>query len=201
MLSNVPRQGLLTLRDDFARFCRVSSANQNTPPLKKIHLIGAFPDENDPSIPDFADYSALGISFSIASQMGVAISPEFEPEIINIYPKYGGRDFLKDGAAADMLVFCFVFNPPEKDLSFFSASPGMSPNLAISPLHFEKNVWHDAAVRTGAKLLAISGGDYDEINARHFLPDSGSQFEILHRPAARDCGITLLRRKDFVLAI
>lgn len=167
--------GLKTLRAEFAAYCR-PAANQNTPPLQKISMIGAIPDST--SIISDNDHLYLATTFLRLNHHGIAVSPEFDLDIINIHPDFGGRNFHEETQQTDLAIFCMIFNPPEYQKTSFNKDLHLQGIFAISAQHHNRDVWHDSALRVGAKILSVFGGYHTEINGNHFRRFNDPQFDV-----------------------
>lgn len=184
------------------------TALSNSSPIKRVTLVGAKNDDENPEQLSLNDRDHLRTTFDAMVNFGIPVHPDFEIEIANIRPEYGGQDILKRTAETDLLVYCFVHNPdPAKKVAVpFHTNPSLHRDFLISAHHFDRNVWHDSADRMQAKLLSVIIGPFSsymndhiaEINHRHFLRVADSRFEKLNNYDGHHLH-TLLKRKDFHL--
>lgn len=158
------QQNLASLRSQFAHYSG-RAPGEAAAPLKKILLVGATLEASGAlSENDRAYFRALLDNLESAH---VSVDPDFEVEIANIDPAYGGEDFLQGRYDADLVMVCFVYDPDK------SEKPEAAGPCASSPHHFLPRVWHDSVVKTGARYLcAVSAGN--EVGAAHFSIDGGS---------------------------
>lgn len=140
--------------------------------LRNILMVGAMTDESG-NLSD-NDRSWLRSGLMILKKAEIPVSPRFNVSIANLNPEYGGEDFLTGKFAADLVIICSVYNPPE----------GMGSNVphhgfyARSPLHSQESIWHDRVMASGAKALYVVGSTVTEINAEHFRQE-GSKLRLI----------------------
>jgi hypothetical protein len=120
--------------------------------------------------------------------------------MVNIHPKLGGRNFHTESLETDLVILCSVFNPSDQSRKYvqYDQDIHLRGRFAISPYHFEKDIWHNSAARSGAKMLTVIGGG-DEINESHFLPEREGQFAIIRQEYNSSPPLTLLKHKTFHL--
>lgn len=189
----VPMQDM-TLKKLRTTFGRVA-ANSNLPPLRTISMVGAFPGPN--GLPYDHDEYRLLKTLKMLNDCDLPLDPEFEVDVVNIHAACGGRDFLKETKPADVVVLCFIFNPP--------VDPPHSCNkgiFTISELHHGNNVWHDSAVRVGTKIISVYGDGGSEIGPSVFRPNKeSSQFIRFEHPKVPLPGFNephVLRHRQYV---
>lgn len=68
-----------------------------------------------------------------------------------------GRDFLRDPPASDLVITCFINNPPEENHSSENSS-----------LHHIPGIWAKTAAQAGAKVIVTSGASPHEIGEADF---------------------------------
>ena len=194
--------------DDVAYMLGVIDKTDPDSYVRRVMLVGAKTHRDNPDRLTDRDRSHLYHAFSAATQLNIAIHPDFEIDVVNIHPAYGGRSFLKEQTQADMAVLCFVFNPEPDDI----------PHVPYhsDPVHEDRftdidqarpNIWHDSAVRVGAKIVTTiigddagySGGHITEINHRHFLNVPDAQFVQMDNFDQR-YGLTTMCHRDFRLS-
>jgi hypothetical protein len=133
----------------------------SAPPLKSILLVGGVLEGGRLYREDVAK---LRNAVMMARAQGATFSPETKVAIANLSRDSGGEDFLGGGMKADMILMCFLFNPPPRD------EQDREGYYAVSPRHHEPGIWHDSVVKAGAKALWVVGG-WSEINSDHFMPE------------------------------
>lgn len=87
----------------------------------------------------------------------IPIAKHSHLRIVNI--NYGD-DFLTIEEKADVVVCLYIDN------LCISGLP--NGNLLKSPKHNEKGIWHQSALRVGAKMIFVFGDGEDEIGSVHF---------------------------------
>lgn len=199
MINNRP-QSLPALRELFAEYARPQ--NTALSPLRRFSLVGAHPDRYGlPS--DEPDSWRLELGMQILADCGYPIAPDFDIDIINIQPVYGGRDFLKETKPTDVVMLCWVFNPLDGAEAIDAYNTPLSGDFMISPTHFLPHSWYSAAQRTDAKIIMVYGDDGGtEVGPNRFLPNkTGSLFTAIEHPAARKTELYqphALRRHDYI---
>ena len=161
-------------------------------PLKRIMMVGAVPErvlrKADEGIDQTGNLSChdechLEQTLFALHSNEIAVDPDFRLEIVNLHPAYGGRDFLTETAPADLVIMAWVNNM------------NMLGHRS-SPLKDLRAIWHDSAVRVGAKILSVISYAHTEVGPSHFYPSAAeSQFEIVTRN--REAMLSLLKRRDF----
>lgn len=184
---------IFSLREKFAAFCRPGTLEQLA--LKTICMVGAYNSPNGMPWYDL-DRMYLELTLRRLNDNNIAVDPEFDIEIENKDPKEGGKDFLLRTKPADLLIICYVFNPPATVAADYSSDHGAG-HFTISKKHFEKTAWHDAAARINAKIISIIGNDLSsEIGPAHFMPaNDNSQFVKLESHA--ESRMHFLRNRNF----
>ncbi|MCB9990602.1 MAG: hypothetical protein H6867_04370 [Rhodospirillales bacterium] len=165
------------LRETFAQYC--GHGDGTIKPVKTIMMVGAvFNDrnlgfdldsENDP----FAfmdDKHYLQSVLAALKDKNIPVDPDFEIDVVNIKQEYGGLDFLNPqlGLKADLIISCFIyaFNGPNGKAYAKEVAP-WARATQVSPNHFDKDAWYDAAERTGAFIIATIGS-LEEISLSQF---------------------------------
>ncbi len=179
------------LQDEFSLVSKgpVNLEGQIVEPLKKITIIGGKADHSG------NDIDAIEDLFARLSLAGIPLHHEPEFDIVNIDPKFGGRDFLKEtDGEADLIISGFIFNPPKEELkNYISPSPVFS-QLMVSRDHFEPSIWHDRAVALKAKMIAVvAAGEESEVGTNFF---EGSNF--VKACAVHQGSLGLLLEKDYL---
>lgn len=150
-----------TLRAEFRHYA--DEIAQGSFPLKKILMVGA--RLNDPANArhlNSADRQWLSSALLALRQHKIPYDPDLDVSVVNIEPDQGGEDFLKGEYKADLVVFCYVFNPPDRPY-FKNNADGF---FSISNDHHKDKIWHDQTVKTGARAAFVVGG-HTEINDSH----------------------------------
>jgi hypothetical protein len=146
------------------------------PTVKKILLVGALLEGEKLS---FNDQVFLDGTLRFLVDHKIPVDPEYEVEFVNLKQ---GEDFLSGNFKADVVVACHVFNPPNDGPGggFF---PGADESVFfISEKHHLQNAWHDAAVKSGARIICAYGqnhmpcGERTEITADDF---TGQKFCVI----------------------
>lgn len=159
------------------KFCSLTgAANNDTPAIKNILLVGA-KIKNDLLWKD--DAYDLEWALYALKDLGISIHPDFGISIANIDPAQGGEDFLQGQYEADLILFCWIFNPqfPQhlKGITSESLWRKMAlqrtGNHSISPNFLHKQKWLESAARSGAKVLVTRGME-GEINETYFEGDA-----------------------------
>ena len=187
---------LPALRAEFGRV----AANSNLVPLRTISMVGAYPGEE--GLPDAQDGFRLAKTLRLLRHCNIPLHPEFEVDVVNIHPAHGGRDFLKETKPADVIVLCFLFNPPSHP-ELYMEEPQHVGIHAISTHHLSATAWHDSAVRVGAKIITVFGNDGDtEVGPGVFKPDKNDSafVRLVHPGTARhDCfDPHVLRHRQYI---
>lgn len=161
-------------------------------PLHRVMMVGAIPERvisgrggSDDLVEELScqDECHLEQTFCALKENGIAVDTDFTLEIVNLHPAYGGRDFLVETASADIVIMAWVNS--ENLLSHRS-----------SPLKDIGNIWHDSAVRVGAKIVSVISYGYTEVGPSSFCSSSPeSQFEIIAQN--REAMLSLLKHRDF----
>ncbi len=159
--------------------------------IKTILLVGAppWPDEQIIS-PD--DTEVLSAATAVAVSLGMQLYPQTDrpaPEVkaIDIESHHleetgENWDFLTGKFKADMVVTFDIFNRSgcsawEKAEAIRNSMPAFATEgTKQSRLHYTPNVWHDAAVRAGVKVVVCQG---PELRANTFV---GEHFSQVHLP-------------------
>ncbi|MDD5586519.1 MAG: hypothetical protein PHY92_06130 [Alphaproteobacteria bacterium] len=152
--------------------------------LKNITLVGAWYDDRN----GFSqrDRQWLSHALQCCGDLGFALSGGPHVTVFNLG---NGFDFLGPvSAPADLIVSCFVYHPGlNRDIHLHEAKDGTtyvvhqgvyrspmgfeSSPTAVSKHYFEKDAWHKAAKRTGAKLIVTfsSLSEILETTTRDFM--------------------------------
>lgn len=191
-----------TMRDYFARvsenrMAQAQTLRQPDQPIKTIAMIGATTDAANEALLSLYDERFLYATVDALLKQGIALAPDFNIEVVNLDPAHGGRNYLEEATACDLAVFCFIYNLPETSLS------AGKPEFGVAARHFERNIWHDTAARSGARFLSVLIGDqssvYDsglrDLGPGHFLPGNGAFEQINNHDYATPQ--TLLKRRDY----
>jgi hypothetical protein len=163
--------------------------------LKNILMVGAVTEKSESSLieEDLAQDDVMNLWGALRSlqDQGVLIHPEFQVQVVNL--EYGD-DFLKGDYKADLIVTSWVFDGGYDTKTAIKAARAAGTSdffYASSSEHSKPSVWHDAALRSGAKVICCVGGS-GEVTAKHFL---GSRFNKFGEPAHM---ITMAGRDDFL---
>ena len=148
-------------KDDLTDIFKVHAAKSHFLPLEKILLVGALLEGDRLSE---ADLTYCHFTARMLRENGLCLKPHFEASFINLYQT--GEDFLAEPSPADLLVFCFLFQPQGKR----EQQEFRRHEFAFSELYREKNIWRDKARETQAKAIAVIG-------SHDCLSLDGSEFE------------------------
>lgn len=176
--------------------------------IRRIMLVGAKTKTNHSDALTDRDRGHLYAAFHAAAQLNIPLHSDFDIDVVNIHPAYGGRSFLKETAQADrpvdMVVLCFVFNPDPADRPAVPYHADLNyGDRFIDEQQSWSGVWHDSAVRVGAKIVttitgnAHGSGHITEINHRHFVNVANSQY-VQRDNFEQHNTLTTLCRRDFL---
>lgn len=135
-------------------------------PLRRIAVVGAH--YNPKKGFSAADKEWVKSAFDLCRRKGIAIASDFEIVPLNLK---NGHDFLDPalGVQADMVVVCYV---PAHDAPPGDRMPNDSSWMSRSPRAAVKDVWREAALRAGARLVVTyrqQAYKDVEVNARDFI--------------------------------
>lgn len=177
-------------RDGLISYCE--TFDNAASPLTRIMMVGGTtkvclpPDKTEiQGLDVLSDMDAghLEQTLYMLHENRIAVSPEFTVEIVNIHPAYGGRDFLTETNQADLVIMAWVNN-------------GAILSHKSSPLCDLRGVWHQSAVRVGAKAISVISYDSSEIGPYQFYPyHPQGQFEFVADDRRKM--MSLLKRRDF----
>ena len=130
--------------------------------LSRILLVGGISKDGGFS---GLDQPYLRWTFLMLDETGIPLHSAFALASINL--ERGKRDFLTEQPPCDLLVSCFIFNPPDKSVAhmFMNASFGAT---CISPLHFKDGIWAHSAEKAGAKVVCAVGESPYEVSGHEF---------------------------------
>lgn len=103
-----------------------------------------------------ADFAHYMIALKALDCLGIPLDPGFQIAIVN-HARDGG-DFLVNPPPTDLLITCFINNPP---VDF--------ADLSNSSLHYEPDIWWKKAEEAGARVICTSGASPYEIGAADFM--------------------------------
>lgn len=128
-------------------------------PLRKILCVGG---QGTPRGLQGNDRSFFLTSIGYLAESGMPVDPDFQIEICNRDPRYGGQDFLTCESKADLIFFLFLFSPTPEDVPYYSQLDPLH-EMAVSPLH-SPQAFRESILRTGARVVMCrsSGGELDE---------------------------------------
>ncbi len=146
-----------SFKDSFNHYIAVGTPKQK--PIKDILMVGAlFKDEKKDQL-SINDNVDLMLFLREMKEYGISIDPNFS---INVCNRHYGEDFLNDSYKVDAVLFSMVDNP------IFYANPlkdnGYSKPFNISKNHFEKSIWGQKVIETGANILYIMPREEDRWN-------------------------------------
>lgn len=177
-------------RDGLIGYCEAFAGAAS--PLTRIMMVGGTtqvclrPDATELQRLDMLsdiDGGHLEQTLYMLHENRIAVSPDFTVEIVNIHPAYGGRDFLTETKQADLVIMAWVNN-------------GAILSHKASPLSDLKGIWHQSAIRVGAKALSVVSYDSSEVGPYEFYPfHPQGQFEFV--ADNRAMMMSLLKRRDF----
>jgi hypothetical protein len=152
----LPANAQHPLRDAFARYA------PGTPPLENVLMVGAALDDRCRLSPQDTGY--LRRALEVLESAGGGLSRDFRVSALTLDTRYNAfGDFLSGGHKADLLVYCYLYNPPSPEM----ADMVNRDACLTSPLHFAPGIWHDRAVETGARAVFVVGGEKMEICKKH----------------------------------
>lgn len=128
--------------------------------LRHILLVGGDSKDNGFSNTDFL---YLRWTFRMLRETGIPLHSAFALASINLERR---RDFLTEQPSCDLLVSCFIYNPPKGWADDFTNSS--FGTACISPHHFKDNVWAQSAEKSGAKVVCAVGQYPHEISWSEF---------------------------------
>lgn len=177
-------------RDELIGYCETFSSAAS--PLKNIMMVGGITQvclrpeateiERLELLTDM-DAGHLEQTLYMLHENRISVSPDFTVAIVNIHPAYGGRDFLTETTQTDLVIMAWVNN-------------GAILSHKSSPLCDLRGVWHQSAVRVGAKAISVISYDSSEIGPYQFYPyHPQGQFEFVADDRRKM--MSLLKRRDF----
>jgi hypothetical protein len=170
------RGGLKSLQNSCkGAFAGKDSANADSgnPPLKRLLLVGARVESK--FLKGFClmpkDAAYVRDTVGKLREMNIPVAPDFEVSLFGKEAIYE-RDFLQNREEGDVVVFCYLPNPPKEQ----AENLRYDDYMAVSSDHYDPDIWYETTRKTGAKIVAVVGlGDHD-LSPRHFLREGG-QFE------------------------
>lgn len=141
--------------------CREMEGHSSAFSFQTITMVGAVCEEGGLSE---GDRDWLEIAILQCREIGIPVSPDFTATLLNIH-NGADQDFLNPRLTvpADLLLVCSVFHALQYDRN-------CTGRVQVSPFHCKKGVWHEAAKRSGAKII-IPLGDYVAIGVDDFAPE------------------------------
>lgn len=145
------------------------AARSGLPPLRHIACVGARIVE-DGLYP--RDREILRCTVGYLLKTGIPVAEDFVLRPVNL--EYG-QDFLKDPTPADLVIFSYVYDTTLKDWN----SPYFQTRLIdhedpsfhrLSPHHFVKGAWNEAAKASGARVVASFGTNLTETTVNKLDP-------------------------------
>lgn len=149
-------------------------------PLRSVLLVGAKMAGEDLSS---SDRTHCRKTAALLREHGLTLAPDCAISYINLAET--NEDFLAGTHRADLLVFCYLFNPKA------GASYKKLGDFKISPRHHALNAWHDAAAAAGARAIAVFG--QSEVFSLDDKPFDGPAF-VKRTTGAFDTAHLLTRR-------
>lgn len=149
-------------REIFKNCGEVPLSDSPSVALSRILLVGGISKDGGFS---GLDQPYLRWTFLMLEETGIPLHSAFALASINL--ERGGRDFLAEQPPCDLLVSCFIFNPPDKSAAgvFMNTSSGAT---CISPHHFKDGVWADSAEKSRAKVVCAVGEYPYEVSGHEF---------------------------------
>lgn len=177
---------------EFRAMCREMGGSSLVEPIRKITAVGAAYTKNGLSD---GDKIYLRAALETCQDLSIPVSDQFTLTPLNIAYS-ADQDFLNPKLAvpADLILLCFVFNPPKLIAEKFMREDAVW-YARLSPRHFREGAWLDAAKRAGAKVIIpfAAGLEVDVDYLMRGCSGKGGAFSAIKMPARE-----ILMRRQFL---
>ena len=158
--------------------------------VRSLLLVGG--ESGSTGIIDVEDGAVhLWKALALMTHKGIPFHPDITFRSLNL--KQGNGDFLASPPPADLVVTCFIYNPPEEEGVQTLHYPDNTRCSCISPHHHVAGIWAEKAKEAGARYIVTCCNSEEEINADHF---NHPPYTYLAKKRWLDMGAELLVRQD-----